>query len=168
METGSAAHGAASPLNSCLSLRAVTSALKWRWRWRASQKKGGTNNKAAFFHKGDLSPFYEPATYSSVWKEATVMSVEAFRCWWKRFMEVLKEKDLHWADGKSSISIFTFITSYMHSAISPRNRETKPFLPNHSVSPVLPRIVSTVTFSFCSWLSIYQIFMAMETCNNDF
>lgn len=79
METGSAAHCAASPLNSCLSPRAVTSALKWSWRWRAWRKKRERNNKAVFFHKVDLSPLHEPATYVSVRKEATVTSVETLQ-----------------------------------------------------------------------------------------
>lgn len=101
METGSAARSTASPLNSCLSVRAVTSALWWKWRWRALHEKGERNNKAAFFHKGDLSPFYEPPIVSMK-RGPQLLLQRPIRCWWKSFMEVFKERDQCWADGKSS------------------------------------------------------------------
>lgn len=74
METGSAAHSTASPLNPCLPVRAVTSARRCRQRWRASLRRKVRNNAAAFFRTGDLSPFYKLAIH--IMKRGPVLHVQ--------------------------------------------------------------------------------------------
>lgn len=146
METDSVAHGAASPLNSRLCLRAMTSAVKWRWR--AWQKK--RNNKAAFLF---LSTLWACHIFLSMKRDHCCLCRSPLRC----FIDAFKRKDLDWVDGKSSNHIFTFITITMGNAqpVGSHNSETvhRAVLPNHSFT-LVPRIAPAVTFSFCSWLSI--------------
>lgn len=133
----------------CLSLRAVTSALKWRQRWRARQKKRERHNEAAFFHKADLSPFYELAAYSPMWKEATVCHLigAPLGFWWKSVVEVMKGKGPHWVGGKFSLYTYIFISlciGRIQLACVTLTQHSGPFALNHP--PFLPRIDS-VTFS---------------------
>lgn len=91
METGSAAHSTASPLNPCLPVRPVTSAQRCRQRWRALLRRKVRNNAAACFLKGDLSPFYKLAIH--IMKRGPVLRVRRpVTCCWKSPMEVIQRE----------------------------------------------------------------------------